>query len=187
MAFEADKGFITGSGAGEPQGFTNAAAEISVAKETGQAADTLVWENIVKMYSRMLPGSLGSAVWIANINTFPELATMALSVGTGGSAIWLNAGSEGPPMTILGRPVIFTEKCATVGDVNDINFADLSYYLIGDRQAMSVSSSEHVNFASDSTAFRIISRLDGRPWVNSAITPVTGSTLSPFVTLAERT
>ena len=186
MAFEADKGFISGSGAGEPQGFTNAAAQIQVTKETGQAATTIVWENIVKMYARMLPGSLGSAVWVANINTFPELATMALSVGTGGSAIWLNNGSEGPPMTILGRPVIFTEKVPTLGAASDISFVDLTYYLIGDRQAMSVSSSEHVNFASDSTAFRIISRLDGRPWINSAITPVAGSTLSPFVTVAVR-
>ncbi len=187
MAFEADKGFITGSGAGEPQGFVNANAEISVAKESTQGADSIVWENIVGMYQRMLPGSLGTAVWIANINTFPELATMALSVGTGGSAIWLNNGAEGPPMTILGRPVIFTEKVPTVGDKSDIGFYDLSYYLIGDRQVMSVDSSAHVAFQSNSTAFRIISRLDGRPWINSAITPVTGSTLSPFVTLDART
>ncbi len=187
IAFFEDVAYCTGSGAGEPQGFTNAAAEIAVAKETGQAADTIVWENIVKMYARQLPGSLGRAVWVANIDTFPELATMALSVGTGGSAIWLNQGAEGPPMTILGRPVIFTEKVPTVGDVNDINFVDFGFYLIGDRQAMSVSSSEHVAFASDSTAFRIIQRVDGRPWINSAITPNQGSnTLSPFVTLAAR-
>jgi HK97 family phage major capsid protein len=187
LGFFEDVAFCTGSGAGEPQGFTNAAAEVAVAKETGQTADTIVWENIVKCYARMLPGSLGRAVWVANIDTFPELATMALSVGTGGSAIWLNNGAEGPPMTILGRPVIFTEKVATLGDVNDINLVDFGYYLIGDRQAMSVASSEHANFSSDVTAYRIIERVDGRPWLNSAITPQTGSnTLSPFVTVAAR-
>ena len=167
--------------------FLNAAAMVSVAKESGQAADTIVWENIVKMYARMLPGSLGRAVWIANNDTFPELATMALSVGTGGSAIWLNNGAVGPPMTILGRPVIFTEKASTVGDAGDITFVDFGYYLIGDRQAMSASSSAHFKFQNDLTAYRIIERVDGRPWLQSAITPVKGSNdLSPFVQIAER-
>jgi len=187
LGFYEDDAFITGSGVGEPLGFLNAAAAIEVAKEAGQPADTIVWENIVKMYSRMLPGSLGRAVWIASINTFPELATMALSVGTGGSAIWLNNGAVGPPMTILGRPVIFTEKTPTLGDAGDINFVDLGFYLIGDRQVMSALSSPHFKFQNDQTAYRIIERVDGRPWLNSAITPKNnGSTLSPFVKIAAR-
>lgn len=187
LAWFEDVAFLRGTGAGEPLGVLNAPAAVSVAKETDQVAGTIYWENIVKMYSRMLPASIGRAVWVAHIDTFPELATMALSVGTGGSAIWLNNGQVGPPMTILGRPVIFTEKCDTVGTVGDINFIDFGYYLVGDRQAMAVDSSPHYKFANDQTAFRIIQRLDGRPWVESALTPHKGSnTLSPFVKLATR-
>ena len=189
IAWFEDIAFIRGTGVGEPLGFLHAgnAAAVSVAKENGQVADTIVWENIVKMYSRMLPTSLGRAVWIAHIDTFPELATMALSVGTGGSAIWLNSGSEGPPMTILGRPVLFTEKAETVGDAGDINFVDLGYYLIGDRQAIQASTSPHFKFQNDQTAVRFIERVDGRPWIQSAITPNKGaSTLSPFVKIAAR-
>jgi HK97 family phage major capsid protein len=187
LAFYEDIAFFTGNGTGEPLGFLNGSAEIQVAKESGQLADTIVWENIVKMYSRMLPSSLGRAVWIASINTFPELATMALSVGTGGSAIWLNNGAEGPPMTILGRPVIFTEKAPVLGDAGDINFVDFGFYLIGDRQVMTANSSEHFKFQNDKTAYRIIERVDGRPWLNSAITPQNGGdTLSPFVQIAAR-
>lgn len=187
VAYFEDVAFISGSGAGEPKGFLNANSSVSVAKETGQAADTIVWENIVKMYSRMLPTSLGNAVWIANSDTFPELATMALSVGTGGSAVWLNNGVQGPPMTILGRPVIFTEKVPTVGDAGDINFVDASYYLIGDRQTMQVDVSPHYKFQNDKTALRVIQRCTGRPWLQSALTPRNGSnTLSPFVKLAAR-
>jgi HK97 family phage major capsid protein len=147
-----------------------------------------VWENIVKMFARMLPSSLGRAVWVASIDTFPELATMALSVGTGGSAIWLNNGAEGPPMTILGRPVIFTEKAPSVlGTQGDISFVDFGYYLIGDRQVMSAMSSPHFEFNADKTAYRIIQRVDGRPWLQSAITPANnGPTLSPFVQLGTR-
>ena len=187
-AWYEDIAFFEGSGAREPSGFLNADAAVEVTKESGQGADTIVWENIVKMFSRMLPSSLGRAVWIASIDTFPELATMALSVGTGGSAIWLNNGVEGPPMSILGRPVLFSEKCPVVGDAGDLNFVDFGFYLIGDRQAMSAKSSEHHKFQNDVTAYRIIERLDGRPWLSSAITPKNaGATLSPFVKIAERT
>lgn len=187
MAWYEDDGFMNGTGVGEPLGWLNAAAAVSVAKEAGQAADTIVWENIVKAYARMLPSSLGNAVWVASINTFPELATMALSVGTGGSAIWLNNGVVGPPVSILGRPVIFTEKAPVLGDAGDINFVDLSYYAIGDRQVMQAESSTDFRFQNDVTAYRFIQRVDGRPLVESAITPKNGGdALSPFVKVAAR-
>jgi len=190
LAFYEDIAFLAGTGAGEPLGAlgTGNAAMVTVAKEAGQPADTIVWENIVKMYARMLPSSMGRAVWVASIDTFPELATMALSVGTGGSAIWLNNGVEGPPMTILGRPVIFTEKApGLLGDLGDISFVDFGFYLIGDRQAMSVSASEHFKFQNDEIAFKVIERVDGRPWLQSAITPQNnGPALSAFVNLAAR-
>lgn len=187
LAHYEDYAFMRGNGVGQPEGFLNSDAAVSVAKESGQAADTILWQNIVKMYSRMLPGSLNNAVWIVPPNAFPELATMALSVGTGGSAIWLNNGQVGPPMTILGRPVIVTEKAPKLGDAADISFVDLSYYLIGDRQMMTATSSPHYLFNQDKTAFKVLSRVDGRVWMNSAITPKNaGDTLSPVVTLAER-
>jgi len=187
LAFYEDYAFMRGTGVGEPLGFINCAASVAVAAEAGQPTGTIVWENLVKMFARMLPSSLGSAVWIASIDTFPQLATMALSVGTGGAPVWLANGQAGPPMTILGRPVIFTEKSPVVGTTGDIVFADLGYYLIGDRQVMSAMSSEHYKFGNDVTAFRIIERVDGRPWIQSAITPKNGgSTLSPFVQIATR-
>lgn len=187
LGFYEDIAFISGTGVGEPLGFLNGSAAVSVAAEAGQQAATIVWENIAKMYARMLPGSLGRAVWVASIDTFPELATMALSVGTGGSAIWLNNGAVGPPVTILGRPVIFTEKTPLLGGSGDINFVDFGFYLVGDRQVMSAMSSPHFKFQNDQTAYRIIERVDGRPWLNSAITPKNnGPTLSPFVKLAAR-
>lgn len=194
LAWFEDIAFMRGSGVGEPLGFLKAPAAVEVAKETSQAADTILWANIVKMFSRMLPTSIGRAVWIAHIDTFPQLAQMSHTVknvaGTenvGGGPIWLNDGTVGPPMAILGRPVIFTEKAETVGDAGDINFVDLGYYLIGDRQAIQAMTSPHFKFQNDQTAIRFIERVDGRPWIQSAITPNKGSnTLSPFVKLAAR-
>lgn len=190
MTWFADLDYLKGAGAGEPLGALNAANPglITVAKESGQTAATIVWENVLRMYARMLPSSVGNAVWVASPDTFVELATMALSVGTGGSAIWLNNGVEGPPMTILGRPVIMTEKTPGVlGAQGDLSFVDFSFYLIGEREGMSMDTSEHVRFTRDQTTVRVIARNDGRPWLTSAITPQNGGpTLSPFVGLAAR-
>jgi HK97 family phage major capsid protein len=182
-----DDAFLNGNGVGMPLGAFKSAATILVAKETDQAADTIVWENIINMYSRMLPGSLNRAVWLVPPDAFPQLATMALSVGTGGSAIWLNNGAAGPPGSILGRPIIITEKAPKLGDEGDVSFVDFGFYLIGDRQVMSATSSPHYRFGNDETAFRVIERVDGRPWLNAAMTPKNnGPTLSPVVRLAER-
>lgn len=190
MAWFEDLDFLTGTGAGEPLGVLSAnnPALITVAKESGQAAATIQWENILRMYARMLPQSLGSAVWIVTQDAFFELATMALNVGTGGSAVWLTDAHGTPQLTLLGRPVIMTEKAPGVlGTVGDISFVDLNRYMIGDREALSIETSAHVKFTSDQTTIRAIQRNDGRPSVLSAITPQNGSaTLSPFVNLATR-
>ncbi len=187
LAYFEDVAFINGTGAGQPEGFLNANASVTVSKESGQLGNTIVWENIVKMYARMLPQSLNRAVWVVSPDTFPELATMALSVGTGGGPIWLNNGVSGPPATILGRPVVISEKVKTLGTAGDINFVDFSYYLIGDRQALTVESSPHYRFQNGETSFKFVSRVDGRPWLQSAMTPRnSGPTLSPFVKLETR-
>lgn len=187
IAYFEDDAFINGTGAGQPLGIINADALVSVAKETGQAANTVVYENVVKMFSRMLPQSIGRAVWVINPNVFPQLAVMSLAVGTGGSAVWLANAAGGPPATILGRPVVFSEKCQTLGTAGDIYFVDFGYYLIGDRMALQMASSPHVRFNNDETVWRFTQRVDGRPWISSALTPRFGTTtISPIVALATR-
>lgn len=196
IAWYEDVAFLTGTGVGEPLGFLNSPVSVQQAIETsqqGEQASTIMWENIVKMYSRMLPTSLGRAVWIVSPDVFPQLATMALSVGTGGGPVWIGnfSGGQGgmasPPATILGRPVIISEKVGPLGTTGDISFVDLSYYLIGDRMEMQVSASEHYKFANDKTSYRVVERVDGRPWLAQAITPKNGGLpLSPVVQLAAR-
>lgn len=185
-----DKAFLTGSGVGEPLGVINNPAAILVAAEAGQPSATIVVENLTKMYSRMLPSSLMRGIWVVSPATWAQLMTMALSVGTGGAPVFLTNGSiaDAPPLTIYGRPVYTSEKVPDLGTTGDISFIDPSYYLIGDRQAMVSSSSPHYKFGNDQTSFRIIERVDGRPWITSAITPANGSanTLSPFVQIATR-
>ena len=183
-----DRAFLSGNGVGQPLGVINAlnAALISQNKETNQITKTILTENITKMFARMLPSSLGSAVWVVNQTTFPQLMGLTINVGTGGAPVMLMDIRNAPNITLLGRPVIITEKVPALGSLGDINFIDFNYYMIGDRQAVSLDSSDQANFASNQTAFRIIERVDGRPWLQSAFTPQNGDTLSPFVQLQAR-
>lgn len=189
LAWWEDVYFMTGTGNGEPEGFLKSPAMISITKETGQASNTIAVENVAGMYQRMLPQSLGKAVWIADIGAFKQLATMGLVVGTGGGPVWQGAGYgqgavAGPPSTLYGRPIIFSEKVPALGSAGCLSFVDLSYYAIGDRQAVQLASSEHVAFQNDRTAFRIIERADGRSWIRQPLTPRNnGNTLSAFVQL----
>jgi len=189
LAFFEDAAFMAGSGVGEPLGFLGAAnsSAIAITKEAGQAASTILLENIVKMYSRMLPSSLSRAVWICSPEALPELFTMALAVGVGGGPVMVTNAAAPAPVTIFGRPLIVSEKAGRLGARSDIAFVDLAYYLVGDRQTMTASSSTDWKFGNDQTAFRIIQRVDGRPWLQSAITPQNGGpTLSPFVEIEAR-
>jgi HK97 family phage major capsid protein len=189
LAFFEDLAFMSGTGVGEPLGFLGApnSAGIAVTKESGQAASTIVVENVIKMYSRMLPSSLARGIWVCSPEAIPELYTMALSVGTGGGPVMLTNVTGPAPMTIFGRPLVVSEKAGRLGTRSDLAFVDLSYYLVGDRQQMTAASSTEYKFGEDKTAYRIIQRVDGRPWLQSAITPANGGpTLSPFVEIETR-
>jgi HK97 family phage major capsid protein len=186
IAWFEDVAFFIGGGVGEPLGFLNAPAAIS---STRSVASNIAWVDVAGMYSRMLPQSLERAVWIVSPDVVGELLTMPFTA-TGDAPALLGGGafSTGAtpwPLTILGRPVIVSEKARALGAAGDINFVDFGFYLIGDRQAMSAKQSEDFRFNQDVTAFRVIERLDGRPWLDSPITPQNGgATLSPFVKLA---
>jgi HK97 family phage major capsid protein len=95
--------------------------------------------------------------------------------------------SQSPYNTILGRPVIPIEQCATLGTVGDIIFADLRGYVLATKGGIQADMSIHVKFVYDESVFRFVMRLDGQPLRESALTPYKGSsTLSHFVALATR-
>jgi HK97 family phage major capsid protein len=190
LAWFEDVAFFVGNGTGEPLGFLNAPAMVSVDR-VGSSSGTVTWADVVGVYCRMLPQSLDRAVWVISPDTVQALLQMPFTAG-GTQPILLGGGGFGNggqdnayPLSILGRPVIVSEKARALGTNGDINFVDFGFYLVGDRQAMSARQSEDFRFNQDVTAFRVIERVDGRPWLTSAITPRNGSTntLSPYVNL----
>jgi HK97 family phage major capsid protein len=187
-----DRAFIKGDGVKKPLGALSTAnpSLITVSKESSQPAATITWVNVLAMFARMLPECYDSAVWTITPDAIPEIFTMALPVGTGGSAVMIapGAGNQAPSMTLLGRPIKWSRKTPGVlGTQGDISLADYRYYAIGDRQDVRLDTSEHSHFLSDKTAFRVIERVDGQPLLKSAFSPENGGpTLSAFVQLETR-
>lgn len=190
LTFLVEDAIFNGTGAGQPQGILNASCLVSITKETNQAATSIVYANIVKMWSRMWSRARANAVWFINQDIEPQLFQMALSVGTGGVPVYLPANglSASPFGTLMGRSVVPIEYCATLGTVGDIIVADLSQYGLITKGGVNQASSMHVAFKTDEQAFRATYRIDGQALWRAALTPFKGTsnTLSPFVALATR-
>jgi HK97 family phage major capsid protein len=189
FAWLLDDAILNGNGAINPLGLANAPCTINVAAEAAQPAGTIVYENVLKMWSRMWAKSRANSVWFINQDCEPQLATMGLVIGAGGIPVYMPAGgvSGTPYSTLFGRPVIPIEQCATCGTVGDIILADMSQYQLIDKGGIQTAESIHVAFLTDQRAFRFIYRVDGQPRWASALTPANGTnTLSPFVRLATR-
>lgn len=188
--FKFDDAVIRGTGAGQPLGVLNSNCKVRVGKESGQAATTLVAENVEKMYARMEPRSLPNAVWLINQEVWPQIFKLHHEVGTGGAPMYMEPGkiSEAPNGTLLGKPILPIEQCAALGTEGDIMFVDLSKMLWAEKGGIQAASSMHVMFKYDEMCYRFIIRVDGQPMYSAPLTPYKGtsSTLSPFVTLQAR-
>jgi HK97 family phage major capsid protein len=181
-----DKAFLKGSGAGEPLGVLNASCLIAVTKETGQAASSIVYQNLTSMMSRMHPACFKNSVWICHQTTIPQLLELTIPVGTGGTVYPVLRETDGS-FSMLTRPVIFTEKTETLGTQGDILLADFGQYVIGMREEMRIDYSIHVAFSTDELVARLIERHCGQPLWNETLTLEDGTTtVSPFVTLQDR-
>jgi len=193
--FAISKAIIQGTGVGQPLGILNAPCLVSVAKRTAgspdQVADSLEFDNIVNMYSRMYAPCRANAVWLINQDVEPQLFKMSFNaLSTEAVPVYLPAnGLSGQPYaTLMGKPVIPTQACETLGDKGDIIFADLSKYLVAVKSGgIRADVSIHLYFDYDAVAYRFIMRIGGLPWWASYITPRDGTNyLSCFVTLDER-
>lgn len=197
IAYKVNNAIINGTGVGQPLGIMNAACTVSVAKESSQTATTFHAANAVKMMARMPAQSFARSVWLINQDVVPQIlqlgfpVTTAAGTASGGGALYLppqGIYSGSPYGVLLGRPIVVTEACATLGTVGDVILADLSNYLtVVKSSGLRSDSSIHLWFDQNVTAFRFVLRVGGQPWLSAAIARANGSnTLSHFITLATR-
>ncbi len=201
LGFKMDDAAINGDGLGKPLGVMNANCLISIPKENGQAAKTIVFENVKKMYYRLHARSRKNAVWFVNQDVEQQLLGLSQPVGTGGSSVVVGvapagpsiynpvggAGNPNPYALLFGLPVIPIEQCQTLGTTGDIILADMTQWVWIDKGAMQQAVSMHVQFLTDQMTFRWIYRVDGSPIWHTALSSFNGpNTQSPMVCLATR-
>ena len=190
MDFKITLKLVQGVGAGEPLGILYAPSLVTVDKETGQDADTIVAENISKLWSRLYAPVRRNSIWLINQDIEPQLDSLSIAVGTGGIPVYMPAGglADAPYGRLKGRPVIPTQACETLGDKGDIILVALDQYMTAARiGGVRTDVSMHLWFDYAVLAYRFIIRIAGQPWWASYITPRDGSNyLSWAVTLAER-
>ncbi len=186
LSWHLDTAFLNGTGAGQPLGALNDPALIVIDKQAGQAGSTIVYENLVEMFSRLHPSLTNGAVWVCSQTAIPQLTTLSLAIGTGGDRIPAMSESNGE-FRILTLPVLFTEKVPSLGSQGDIMLANFSEYSVGLREGITLEKSNAVRWQTDESSYRSILRADGFGRWSQPYTPLNGSTLSWCVTLAERT
>jgi len=131
-----------------------------------------------------------NAVWLIDQSCEPQLYQLNLDVGTGGVALYQPPGglSQTPYATLMGRPLIASEYCQTLGTQGDILLLDFNEYQMIEKGGMQSASSIHVRFVYDETVFRFVYRCDGISKWNATLTPFNSTvTQSPFIALASRT
>ncbi len=190
MTYKLNDAILNGDGVMKPLGIFQSPALVTQAAEGGQAADTVVAANINKMWSRMYAPLRRNAVWVINQDIEPQLDSMVMGGTTAATPVYLppNGLAGAPNGTLKGRPIIYSEACAALGDVGDIALVDFSQYLSlvktgGIKQDVSI----HLWFDYGLTAFRFSFRVGGLPWWASSITRAKSALpLSFAVALAAR-
>lgn len=189
-AYSLDSAILAGTGVGQPRGIIGHASAIEVTPESGQAADTILFDNLVHMWSRVAPACQKRAVWFVTPSAWPQLLRMvfpgtSVPVLLGGGQT--NGAATAPPATIFGRPVVTTEVAPQLGDAGDIVLADMTQYALPVKGTARIEYDAGPGFSRDVATWRLILRVTGLPLWSAAITPRGGGpTLSWAAYLAAR-
>jgi HK97 family phage major capsid protein len=183
VVFYSDYAYLQGTGAGQPLGVLNSPALITQAKESGQTASTINYDNVVNIFSQLSPGSFKNAVWVASISTLPQLMKLSIEVGLGGNHVRVLQEDNGK-FYLLGKEVLFTEKVPALGSAGCLGLYDFGAYGILLKEGIRLESSIHEGFRDDQTSWRMVLNTDGQPTLSNTLTCLDGVTVvSPFVTL----
>ncbi len=180
IAWFEDYAFLNGNGVGKPLGALAGAAAISVSRANGNQFGLA---DAGTMLGKVLPGwSPKTLCWIVHPSVLPQLCQM---VSTAAGVGWLQRlNDQSLPMELLGIPIAISEKMSALGTAKDVALVDWQHYLIGDRQQVEIAYSEHYKFTNNQATWRFVARVDGQPWLRSAVTLQNqSSTVSPYVYL----
>ncbi len=192
MVHKINKAIIAGTGVGQPLGILNSGFKYELAGEGGQTADTVNFQNINKMFGRLLPMSIRNAVWLIHPALLPQVREMRFDLASDTPVpVYLPAaGISGAPYgTLMGLPILpMMAGVKAPGDAGDIMLVDLKYYYSVIKTAgMKSEVSTHVHFKTDEQLFKFQMRLGGQVPYKAPVTTENGAfDMSGIVTLGAR-
>lgn len=208
LAYGLDDALINGgSPGGAPVvGALAATCGIEVAPENAQSANTVVKENVAKIWARMWPPSRRNAIWTMTAETLEKIDELAAADGWPVS-FYLPAGAAGNELPLIkGRPVVTVEQSPALGKRGDVLLCDWSQIGLAlhvdeygrstevtsvDRETLAASIERRVNnttlFEQDLCVYAWKIRADVRPLWARPVLPANGTaSQSPIVFLGAR-
>jgi len=177
-----DVAFISGNGVGRPRGFLGHASNVNVVRAAGLGVAAIGYADTVAMLWRMLRLGSSGPVWLANPSTLPQLQVMASALG---QLVWQPSAREGMPSTLMGYPVILNERQPVLGQIGDLMFVNLKYYMIQEGVGLSIKDDQGIgSFDHNVTRIKAFRSVDGMPMLATPLLSEDGiSTFSAFVVL----
>jgi HK97 family phage major capsid protein len=182
IKWEEEYTFLRGTGAGQPMGIINAPGTITIPR---QQQLFLSVADITNMVEAAYGDNL---VWHISRSQMGNLLLLNGPAGAHAQYVFMPAGLGGVPATLMGYPIIWSDKLPRRNSAGDIVLANWQYYLIGDRQMTTIDSTNVERFRYDQTSWRAVHRVDGQPQLRAPLTYDDGLTsVSPFVVLGQKT
>lgn len=174
MAAE-DRRFISGPGVGSPLGFLASEACLAVNRTD---ANEITYDDVVEMDARAFGNNL---VWAVARRSLPQLRKLR---DEDGRYIWQPNVAGSGPGTLLGHPVIISNRVPSLGQVGDISLVDLSYYNVKDGSGPFIEAGWAGNdFVNNKQRVKVFTNVDGGPWLHKPLKLDNGDIASPFVKL----
>lgn len=148
--------FWTGTGTSQPQGVMAAAGS----GVTTALANKITADELIDLFYSVPEEYRSTATWAMNGSTVKELRKLKLGTG---EYLW-SPGFSGEPSTILGRPLVTSDKIDTIAATKKvIAFGDFNEcYKIADRQGVELKVLNELYAATGQIGFRGSARTDGK-------------------------
>jgi HK97 family phage major capsid protein len=170
LALPQEKGFLTGSGAGQPLGvFTASTQGISTGRDvsTGNSGTEIAADNLIEQKYSLKAQYHGKAQWLGHRDWVKRVAKLKDSEG---QYLWQAGLQAGQPDRLLGFPVNMTENgpsTFTTGLYTNI-LGDFSFYWIAEVLAMEIKRLDELYARTGQTGFIVEAQVDGMPVLEEA-------------------
>jgi HK97 family phage major capsid protein len=177
IAAEEEMVFLRGSGVARPLGFIGHPSNIVVSRTTPGA---ISYSDVIEMETKTVT-TAGEYVFIASRSATKPLKEMKDAAG---NLIWQPDARVGAPGTLMGIPIIFSERVPALGTSGDLTLVDLSYYGIKDGSPFTVLADPYSEARYNRTVFIVSWSVDGKPLLTTPIKCEDNINRSAFVVLS---